>query len=243
MSKLYMKQQVFTFVDRFTVKNEYEEDCYKVHGDFIVFGGKRLHIEDFSGNEVAMVKQKFLSIRPRFSVSVDGTEVAEIVKKFSLLQAQYYVNGPDWKVTGSVMDHDYSISDGRNDIVVLHKAWISWGDCYEIDIADGIDELLVLAVVIASTACRQLIISPQHIWACPDLITFRKQFRILFQSFGIEPCILPDRISRHFFGIGIHTLDQLRPVVVPGHHYYKSDWLILNQFLIRPAREKAETSD
>lgn len=47
------------------------------------------------------------------------------------------------------MDHDYSISDGRNDIVVLHKAWISWGDCYEIDIADGIDELLVLAVVIA----------------------------------------------------------------------------------------------
>lgn len=27
------------------------------------------------------IKQKFLSIRPRFSVSVDGTEVAEIVKK------------------------------------------------------------------------------------------------------------------------------------------------------------------
>lgn len=149
MSRLYMKQQVFSLVDKFTVKNEYEEDCYRVHSDFITLGGKKLHIEDASGNEVAMVQQKLLSFRPRFFVYVDGAEVAEIVKRISFFKASYYVDGPGWEVIGSVMDHDYTISDGRYDIVDLHKAWLSWGDSYEIDIADGIDEVMALAVVLA----------------------------------------------------------------------------------------------
>ena len=149
MSRLYMKQRVFSFVDRFTVKNEYEEDCYHVKGDFVFIGGKRLHIYDASGNEVVMVQQKILSFRPRFFVYVDGVEVAEIVKRISFLTAEYYVDGPGWEVNGSIMDHDYTINDGRYDIVDLHKAWLSWGDSYEIDIADGIDEVLALAVVLA----------------------------------------------------------------------------------------------
>lgn len=62
MSRLYMKQQVFSLVDKFTVKNEYEEDCYRVHSDFITLGGKKLHIEDASGNEVAMVLAVVLAI-------------------------------------------------------------------------------------------------------------------------------------------------------------------------------------
>ena len=32
MSKLYIKQQVFSGIDKFTVKNENEEDCYIIEG-------------------------------------------------------------------------------------------------------------------------------------------------------------------------------------------------------------------
>ncbi len=34
-------------------------------------------------------------------------------------------------------------------IVTIPKEWMTWGDCYELDIADGEDEILALAVVLA----------------------------------------------------------------------------------------------
>lgn len=45
------------------------------------------------GNEVAFVKQKFISLLPKFFVFVNGEQVAEINKKFTLLKAKYTIDG------------------------------------------------------------------------------------------------------------------------------------------------------
>jgi len=149
MRKLFMKQQVFSLTDKFSVKNEVEEDVYEVNGDFLTVGGKKLHIMDVNGREVAMVRQKLLSLMPRFIVTINDEQVAMIVKKISFFKAKYKVEGPGWEVNGSILDHDYKITDNGREIVSLHKVWLSWGDSYEIDIADGTDEVLALATVIA----------------------------------------------------------------------------------------------
>lgn len=148
MKKLYIKQKLMAWKETFTVKNEAEEDCYLVEGDAVTVGGKKLHIKDMSGREVAMIKQK-IAIKPKFSVSVDGQQVAEIVKKLSLFKPKYVIDGPGWEVKGSILEHDYTITDGSAEIVRLHKAWLSWGDSYELDINDSADVKLVLAVVLA----------------------------------------------------------------------------------------------
>lgn len=149
MKKLYMKQKVFSFIDKFTVKDEREQDCYVVEGDALVIGGKKLHIKDMNGTELAMVHQKLLSLMPKFFVIVNGQQVAEIVKKLSLFKAKYLIEGLGWEIKGSVLDHDYTILDHGKEIVSLHKVWFSWGDSYELTIEDGVDEVMVLAVVIA----------------------------------------------------------------------------------------------
>ncbi|MBQ7372404.1 MAG: LURP-one-related family protein [Blautia sp.] len=149
MKKLFMKQNIFSNLDKFTVKNEEEADRYQVHGDNLQIGGKKLHIEDMSGREMAMVQQKLLALMPKFFVFQNGEKVAEIKKKMALFKAKYIVEGPGWEVKGSILDHDYTITDGGREIIRLHKAWFSWGDSYEIDISDGTDEALALAVVLA----------------------------------------------------------------------------------------------
>lgn len=149
MKKLYMKQKVFSLVDRFTIKNEAEEDCYQVEGDFVVIGGKKLHIKDMMGNEVALVKQKFFALLPQFFVFINDQQVATINKKFTLLKARYVIDGLGWEANGSFWNHDYIISDAKGEIVRIHKAWVSWGDSYELEIRDDADEVLVLAVVLA----------------------------------------------------------------------------------------------
>lgn len=146
--KLYIRQKVFSWVDKFTAKDEYGTDRYYVEGEFFSWG-KKLHLSDASGREVAFVQQKVLSFLPKFFVFVDGRQIAEIVKEFTFLRPRYRIDGLNWQVEGSFMAHDYEITQNGRTIVTIHKQWMSWGDCYELDIADGGYEVAALAVVLA----------------------------------------------------------------------------------------------
>ncbi|MBQ6163125.1 MAG: LURP-one-related family protein [Clostridia bacterium] len=149
--KLYMKQKVFSWKDKFTIKNEYGEDCYFVEGQLISLG-KKLHIYDRNENEVAFVKQKVVALMPKFFVEIGGEDVAEITKKITLFKPKYVVNGLGWDVQGDMWSHNYTITQDGTPIVSIHKQWMSWGDAFELDIADGTDEVLALAVVLAIDA-------------------------------------------------------------------------------------------
>lgn len=146
--KLYMKQKVFSFKDKFYIKDENGEDKYYIEGELFSIG-KKLHIYDMQNNELAFVHQKVLSFMPRFFVYVNGTQVAEIVKKISLFKPKYIIDGLGWEINGDFFSHDYTITENGRDIVSIHKAWMSWGDTFELDIVDGSNEVLTLAVVLA----------------------------------------------------------------------------------------------
>lgn len=148
MSRLYMKQKVFSWRDRFTIKDENETDRYSVEGELISIG-KKLHVYDNNEQEVAFVQQKVLTLLPRFFVFVNGTQVAEIVKEFTILKPKYRIEGLDWEVQGDILGHDYQITENGREIVRIHKVWLAWGDTFELDIADAADEVMALAVVLA----------------------------------------------------------------------------------------------
>ncbi len=149
--RLYMKQKVFSFKDRFTIKDESGEDRYFVVGKLISLG-KQLSIQDAEQNELAFVRQKVLSFLPKFQVEVNGDIVAEIVKKFTFLKPKYEVVGLDWTIEGDFFSHNYSIIENDKIIVSIHKKWMSWGDSFEIDIHTQGNEVLTLAVVLAIDA-------------------------------------------------------------------------------------------
>lgn len=149
--KLYMKQKVFSFKDKFTIKAEQGNDKYYIEGEFLSLG-KKLHIYDMNHNEVAFVRQKILAFMPKFTVEVNGSEVAEIVKRVTFFTPKYYVDGLSWNVEGDFFAHDYIITSNDRAIVSIHKAWMSWGDTFELDITDDRDEVTALAVVLAIDA-------------------------------------------------------------------------------------------
>ncbi len=146
--KLYIRQKVFSWSDKFTVKDEYGNDRFTVQGELFSFG-KKLHIYDMQGVEAAFIQQKVWSFMPRYFVFVNGTQIAEIVKKFTFLRPQYLIEGPGWDVKGDFFSHNYTITSGNNPIVSIRKEWMTWGDSYELDIANPADEIGALAVVLA----------------------------------------------------------------------------------------------
>lgn len=145
--KLYIKQKVFSWTDRFTVKDAEGQDRYFVEGEFLTWG-KKLHVYDRMQREVAFIHEEVLTFLPKYHVSVDGTEVAEIIKEFTFFKPKYRIDGLGWEIDGRFMEHDYEIRKGNQTIATIYKEWMTWGDCYEIDIAEGVDEIMALAVVL-----------------------------------------------------------------------------------------------
>ena len=145
--KLYMKEKVFSWGDRFTVKDENGWDKYFVQGEVFSLG-KKLHILNIHDEEVAFIQQRLLTLMPRFTVFMGGREVAQIRKEFTLLFQRYVIDGLGWEVEGSILAHEYEIRKNGRTIVRISKEWLTWGDSYVLDIADPADELIALAVVL-----------------------------------------------------------------------------------------------
>lgn len=150
--KLYIKQKVFTWRDKFYVYDAGGNNRYYVEGEIFTLG-KKLHLYDLSGRERSYIYQKVWSFLPRFFINQYGRDVAEIVKHFTFFRQEYSVVGPNWRVSGDWLAHEYDITSASGEpVAAISKRWFAWGDTYEIDIADGIDETLVLSVVLVIDA-------------------------------------------------------------------------------------------
>lgn len=150
--KLYIKQKVFSWKDKFKVFGENGEELYYAESDVFTFG-KKLHLMNNAGEEVSFIHQKVMSFLPRYFISVNGEDVAEVVKKFTFLKQKYEIGGLGWSVEGNFTAHEYTVSDkAGNFIASISKRWMTWGDTYEIDIANPCDNVMVLSVILVIDA-------------------------------------------------------------------------------------------
>ena len=150
--KLYLKQKVFSWGDKFSVYDENGTPRYQVRGEVFTFG-KKLHLCNLQDEELAFIHQKVFSFLPKYYISRNGTDVAAVVKHFTFFKQEYSVEGLGWQVHGNFWDHAYEVMDGDRTVASVAKRWFSWGDTYEILIPDGMDEIMALAVVLVIDAC------------------------------------------------------------------------------------------
>jgi len=151
---LYIKQHIFTWGDKFSVYDEFQNEIYIVEGEIFTWG-KKLHIYDASGNEVAFIEQEVFSFLPKYYIFKGDEQVGEVVKEFTFFVPQYSVNGLGFEVSGDFFEHNYEIYKNEQTIATVSKEWLTWGDTYQISIEQGQDEVAILAVVIVIDACIQ----------------------------------------------------------------------------------------
>lgn len=147
MQKLYIKQKVFSFKERFSVYNSLGEPVYNVVGELFTFG-KKLHVTDLYNNELVFISQKVFSFLPRYFIHKNGIQIAEVVRCFTILKREFVVDGLNWFVSGKFHQHEYKITSPAFPVASVTKQWFTWGDTYEITIFDNVDVLAVLAVVL-----------------------------------------------------------------------------------------------
>jgi len=112
-----------------------------------------LVLRDPSGDEVARVERKLLTIGTRYEISVRGQEIAEVRKQFFTPFREKYtidIPGPnDLELSGNLLDHEFTVDRGGQTIATVSKQWFTLRDTYGVEIAPGEDDVLILAGVLA----------------------------------------------------------------------------------------------
>ncbi|SEO12490.1 Uncharacterized protein YxjI [Amphibacillus marinus] len=154
MSRLYMKQKVFSLGGRFTVKDDQEMDKYYVEGSFLKIP-KTFTILDRDQREVALITKKVFSFLPKFFVDVDGEEIITIQKEFSFFRARYHIAGVGVEVQGDFWNKRFDVVSNGDYVARVNEKWFTWGDTYEIDVQDESYEHIVIALVVAIDFVKQ----------------------------------------------------------------------------------------
>jgi uncharacterized protein YxjI len=154
-----MRQKLLSLGDDFTIKDGEGRDVLYVDGKVFSLGDK-LIFKDGEGREVARVTERLLSIGPAWEVSRDGRPYATVKKSlFSILHCKFTVDVPgpdDLEARGNLLDHEYTFTRDGKVVAEVSKKWFSWTDSYGVDVAEGEDDVLLLAcAVVIDMACHK----------------------------------------------------------------------------------------
>lgn len=153
-----MKQRLFSWGDDFFIKDDQGRDHFFVDGKAFSFGDQ-LSFEDLNHNRLAFIKQRLLSWGPTYEI-YRGDQLYAVVKKelFTFFSCRFTVDVPgpdDLEARGDFLDLEYEFSRHGKRVAAVSKQWFAWSDTYGVDIADGEDDVLILAsTVVIDMACH-----------------------------------------------------------------------------------------
>ena len=148
-----IRQNLISIGDDFWIENAEGKRVFKVDGKVLRIR-KTLVFEDLKGNKLCQIKERLLSIKDTMVIEdANGKDLATVKKALiAPLRDRWNVNvynGPDLDLQGNILDHEYSIKQGRNKIAEVSKKWLSLTDTYGVEIDPGQNDILILAVAIA----------------------------------------------------------------------------------------------
>ncbi len=157
-TKYQMREKVFSIGDDMWIEDEHGNKAFKVDGKALRVRSTFV-LEDASGREVASIQEKMLHIRDTMEIERGGQRIATIKKALiSPLRDHFKIEfdgGGEWNAKGNIVDHEYKIEDGRDDVAEVSKKWFRVRDTYGIEVEPGQDNGLVLAIAVALDEMRR----------------------------------------------------------------------------------------
>lgn len=149
--RLYFKERLFSWFDSYDIYDDAGRTVYTVEGQLA--WGHCLHILDAGGNHVGTVKERVLSFLPQFELYLGETYLGRVQKAFTFFTPRFDVEYNGWQVQGSFLEWDYTVTEPCGALVAtVSKELFQWTDTYVIDVANPLDALCVLMLVLAIDA-------------------------------------------------------------------------------------------
>ncbi len=149
--KLLFKQRMFSWFDSYDIYDENRNTVYVIKGKLA--WGHLFRIYDAKGNEIGTVRERIISLLPRFEIYLGDQYIGCIGKDLTLLKPKFHINFNGWYVKGNILEWDYKIYDDKSKLVAkVSKKLLHFTDHYMLDIEEPKDAVYVLMLVLAIDA-------------------------------------------------------------------------------------------
>jgi uncharacterized protein YxjI len=113
-----------------------------------------LVFKDMQGNKLCQIQERMLRVKDTMEIEGPDGQTLAMVKKALItpLRDRWTVKikgGPDLDVQGNILDHEYRIGEGRQKVGEVSKKWFRLRDTYGVEVAEGQDDIVILAVTVA----------------------------------------------------------------------------------------------
>ena len=151
-NRYQMREKLVSIGDDFWIENAQGQRAFKVDGKALRVRDT-LNFEDRSGNVLCKIQERKLRVKDSMEVEGPGGEQVAMVKKaiISPVRDRFTVkikNGPDLEVKGNILDHEYTIGEGRDKVAEVSKKWFRVRDSYGVEIEQGQDDIVILALTV-----------------------------------------------------------------------------------------------
>ena len=145
-----MRQTLVSIGDDYWIENDQGERVFKVDGKALRVR-ETLIFEDSRGTELLKIQERVARVRGTMEIEDAGGHTVATVKKALITPvrerwAVKVADGPDLEIKGNLLDHEYTIEDGRSTVAEVSKKWFRIADTYGVEVAPGQDPALMLAV-------------------------------------------------------------------------------------------------
>jgi uncharacterized protein YxjI len=146
-----VREKIFSIGDDFWVTDEQGSQVYLVDGKALRLR-ETFELKDTSGQVVAVVRKKLLSLHDGMNIERDGQVLATVRKAlFSPLRHRSTVelaSGEELEAVGNVLDKEFEIRGRDGVLAQISRSWFRLRDTYGVDIAPGQDDALILSVAV-----------------------------------------------------------------------------------------------
>ena len=152
MSRYRMQQRLLSLGGDFTIEDENGKPAFEVDGKVMKIR-RTFVVKDMAGNEVVTVRQKLVALRQTMHLLRGGEEIGTVRKALLAPFRQKYTvemrEGPELEVQGDVLGHEFEIRRGDDVVARVSKRWFTIRDTYGIEVEEGEDDPLLLAIAVA----------------------------------------------------------------------------------------------
>ena len=153
-----MQQKLIAFGKDFWIENEQGQKAFKVDGKALRVRDT-LKFEDPHGTEMCKIQEKKLRVKDTMEIEGPDGQVLAKVKKAIItpVRDRWTVKiggGPDLEIQGNIVDHEYRIEEGRTKVAEVSKKWFRVRDSYGVEVAEGQNDVLILAIAVAVDMMR-----------------------------------------------------------------------------------------
>ena len=152
-TRYQMRQKLVSFGDDFWIENQEGQRVFRVDGKMLRVRDT-LFFRDTGGNELCKIQERMLRVKDSMEIEGPKGERLAMVKKAIItpVRDRWTVkvgDGPDLEVQGNILNHQYEIGEGRNQIAQVSKKWFRLRDTYGVQIEPGQNDIVLLAVTVA----------------------------------------------------------------------------------------------